>query len=77
MSFILDALKKSEIERQEQAGPSVAHVREAQPDPRRPLWIAAIAGLLIVNFIALLIFAFRSPGEPETPSVANDAVEQA
>lgn len=77
MSFILDALKKSEIERQEQAGPSVAHIREAQPDARRTLWIAAIAGLLIVNFIALLIFAFRSPGEQETPSVAKDAVEQA
>lgn len=64
MSFILDALKKSEIERQEQAGPSVAHVREGQPDSQRPLWIAGVAGLLVVNLVALLFFAFRSPAEP-------------
>ncbi|MGH8495450.1 MAG: general secretion pathway protein GspB [Gammaproteobacteria bacterium] len=73
MSFILDALKKSEIERQEQAGPSVAHVREGQPDSRRPLWIAGIAGLLAVNLIVLLFFAFRSPAAPEPAAPETEA----
>lgn len=59
MSFILDALKKSEIERQEQAGPSVSHVREARPERRRPLWIAAIAALLAVNIVVVMYFALR------------------
>ncbi|CAN5139761.1 hypothetical protein BH24PSE2_BH24PSE2_04890 [soil metagenome] len=75
MSFILDALKKSEIERQEQAGPSVAHVREAAPETRRPLWVAAIAALLVINLIALLIFALRSPAESPA-SAAVDAADE-
>ncbi|HUO83462.1 MAG TPA: general secretion pathway protein GspB [Gammaproteobacteria bacterium] len=71
MSFILDALKKSEIERQEQAGPSVSHVREARSEGRRPVWIAAIAALLAINILVITFFAFRNDGGAR---VSPDAV---
>jgi general secretion pathway protein B len=49
MSFILDALKKSESDRQRQNGPALFEVRVAPPRTRLPLWAIAIAGLLVVN----------------------------
>jgi general secretion pathway protein B len=59
MSFILDALKKSENERQRQVGPSLADVpiRRARTD--RPWWAVAVAGLLVVNLGVLLIVLTR------------------
>ena len=38
MSFILDALKKSESERNRQTGPTLLEVRVAPPRSRLPLW---------------------------------------
>jgi len=53
MSFILDALKKSENERHLQSGPSFADVKSAAPAARLPkLWIA-IGLLLAINVIVL------------------------
>lgn len=49
MSFILDALKKSESERQRQTGPALFEVRIAPPRPRFPLWAILVAALLAVN----------------------------
>jgi general secretion pathway protein B len=49
MSFILDALKKSESDRQRQSGPALFEVRVAPPRTRLPLWAIAIAALLVVN----------------------------
>jgi general secretion pathway protein B len=78
MSFILDALKKSEIERQEQAGPSVSHVREARPERRRPLWIAAIAALLAVNIVVVMYFALRGDdGARESPEAVQASAPRA
>jgi len=78
MSFILDALKKSEIERQEQAGPSVSHVREARPEHRRPLWIAAIAALLALNILVVMYFALRGDdGARESPEAVEASTPRA
>jgi len=49
MSFILDALKKSESDRQRQSGPALFEVKVAAPRTRLPLWAIAIALLLAVN----------------------------
>jgi general secretion pathway protein B len=49
MSFILDALKKSESDRQRQNGPALFEVRVAPPRTRLPMWAIAIALLLVVN----------------------------
>ena len=42
MSFILDALRKSEIERQRQSGPSMAEFPVAREDRRLPIALIAI-----------------------------------
>jgi general secretion pathway protein B len=64
MSFILDALKKSETERQRQAIPGLM---DAPPAPRRPrfaLWAAALGALLVVNVAVLGVVLTRgsAPG---------------
>jgi general secretion pathway protein B len=50
MSFILDALKKSESERQRQSGPALLEARIVRPSRRPPLWAVTIGLLLLVNF---------------------------
>jgi hypothetical protein len=53
MSFILDALKKSENERQRQGGPALFEVKVAAPPPRFPVWAIALGALLAVNLLVL------------------------
>ena len=60
MSFILDALKKSEAERQRQAGPALLEMRVVAPRRRWPLWALVVGVLLVVNVLALTWFALRS-----------------
>ena len=49
MSFILDALKKSERARQKQIGPSLFEVKIAAPRRALPGWAVALGVLLAVN----------------------------
>ena len=49
MSFILDALKKSESDRQRQSGPALFEVKVAPPRSGLPGWALAIVALLVVN----------------------------
>lgn len=49
MSFILDALKKSERARQKQAGPSLFEVKIAAPRRALPGWAVALGALLAIN----------------------------
>jgi general secretion pathway protein B len=67
MSFILDALKKSENERQRQVGPSLADVRVVRRNTERPWWVIAVAALLVVNLGVLLVVLIRGWNtKPET-----------
>ncbi len=59
MSFILDALRKSELERQRQSGPSIAELPIARDDRRLPWALFAIGLLLAVNVGVLLFFLLR------------------
>jgi len=61
MSFILDALKKAEAERQRQTGPTLLEVRVAPPRRRFPLWTLVIGALLVINILVLLAFVLRRP----------------
>jgi general secretion pathway protein B len=65
MSFILDALRKSEIERQRQSGPSIAEFPIARADRRLPVALIAIGFLLAINLAIVLFFLLRDSGEPE------------
>jgi general secretion pathway protein B len=60
MSFILDALKKSELERQRQTIPGLMDAGPPERRPRFPLWAVALVVLLGVNLAVLLIVLLRS-----------------
>jgi general secretion pathway protein B len=65
MSFILDALKKSENERQKQAGPALFEVKVAPPPRRFPAWAVVVGVLLGVNLMVLIaVLLMRDRQDP-------------
>src|SRR6185437_8171616 len=72
MSFILDALKKSEIERQRQTVPGLMDTRSPTRRNRLPLWAVALGALLVVNLLALtwVLMHRRSSAPAPGPAVA-------
>lgn len=73
MSFILDALRKSEIERQRQSGPSIAELPVAREDRRLPIALVAIGVLLAVNVGVLLFFLLRDGSGTTAPASGTAA----
>jgi general secretion pathway protein B len=74
MSFILDALRKSEHERQRHTGPSIAELPVIRATSRYPLALVAIGALLAINLGVLLFWLLNSDG-PEVlrePPVAAE-----
>ena len=66
MSYILDALKKSESERQNQDLPNInaVHQRpELHPQKKRRIWLLAIPAALILNIVGFWFLWDRSPSE--------------
>ena len=74
MSFILEALKRSENERQRKIGPSLADVQVRAQRSEKPWWALAVAGLLLVNLAVLLIVLLRDDA-PAAPVQQNTAVQ--
>jgi|TARA_B110000116_G_scaffold271696_1_gene293262 general secretion pathway protein B len=71
MSFILDALKKSETERQQQNAPGFATIPQRDNDRAPSKWIWLVFGLLGINLIVLAgIYLWSEPQSTETVSVA-------
>jgi general secretion pathway protein B len=60
MSFILDALKKSENARQRQIGPAVAELPRRRRQSERPVWAFVVVGLLLVNIGVLALVLARN-----------------
>ncbi|MGH8217812.1 MAG: general secretion pathway protein GspB [Steroidobacteraceae bacterium] len=80
MSFILDALKKSESERQRQSGPALFEVKIAPPRSRFAVWGAAIAALLVINFFVVGFWLWRgsaSRAAPSAPAEQTGAISAA
>lgn len=77
MSFILDALKKSETDRQQRGSAEFAKVPTGSGPARAPNWLLVLGVLLAINLLVLLGLWFRSSAEPEIlrPAIvaANDA----
>ena len=65
MSFILDALKKSETDRQRQTGPALFEVKVAQPKAGFPVWAIAIVVLLVINMVIVGWLLLRRPSKSE------------
>ncbi|MDH3612494.1 MAG: general secretion pathway protein GspB [Gammaproteobacteria bacterium] len=72
MSFILDALKKSETERQEQAGAEFANVPSSSGNHQSFKWLWILALLLAVN-IAFLLGILLRPDKSTEDVAALDA----
>jgi len=70
MSFILDALRKSEHERQRQTGPALVEVPVAAPKPRTNTWATAAIALLVVNLVAIGVLLIVRSGDapPDAPA---------
>jgi general secretion pathway protein B len=80
MSFILDALKKSELERQRQSIPGLMDSRTPGVRARFPLWGIALVVLLGINLVALLVVLMRSGAPPASalhPTAASTAARSA
>lgn len=71
MSFILDALKKSETDRQQQSSAEFAGVPTGGDSAGVPRWLWVLGMLLAINLLVLLALFFRPdatrPSLPATP----------
>ncbi|NNF41053.1 MAG: GspB domain-containing protein [Woeseiaceae bacterium] len=73
MSFILDALKKSETDRQQQGSGEFAGVPTSRDAARVPGWLWALGLLLAVNFAVLLGLLLRPAAVAPVPSSSVSA----
>jgi len=71
MSFILDALKKSESERRSQQDSGFASVPIADSRARNPVWLWVVAALLLINVVVLTGLLLRSNGSDSASSSAD------
>ena len=71
MSFILDALKKSEAERQRNHGPGLAEVTYGPRRGAPPWWLIGLVVLLLVIVALLILVLFRVERVPTTPVVVQ------
>jgi general secretion pathway protein B len=75
MSFILDALKKSENERQEQAETEFATVPSSPAAPAAPRWLWILGGLLTINIVVVLGLMLRPDPQPTAATASAPAAE--
>ena len=72
MSFILDALRKSETERQRQSGPGLVEAGYRPPAGRRGVWLPVLVVVLLAN-MALMFSLWQRGADPATPAAATPA----
>jgi len=79
MSFILDALRKSDAERQRAVTPGLADVRYATPRARRSIWLPILVVVLAANGVFMAVKWYGLGNEPAVPeavvAVPEPAVE--
>jgi len=78
MSFILDALRKSEHERQRQTGPAMVEAAVAPPKPQPNRWATAAIALLLLNLVAVgVVLLWKSRDEPAAVVASSPAAAAA
>ena len=74
MSFILDALKKSETDRQQQSGAEFTGVPTSPQPPAVPRWLWFVGLLLAVNLAVLIGLLIRpNPNTPQQTSPSGES----
>ena len=76
MSFILDALRKSEHERQRSATPGLSQVPAATPQPHTPPWALAVMSVLVAAVLALGAAWWQSSRAPVEVAASAPTVER-
>jgi len=73
MSFILDALKKSELERQRQTEPGLMDAGSVRRRSGLPVWAVLLGLLLSINIVVLLVMLMRNGAHTarSTPSAGT------
>jgi len=69
VSFILDALKKSESDRQRQNSPDISDVPLGTRQSGTPRWLLPLIGLLLVNLTVLVIVLIKPSNVVEPSAV--------
>ena len=64
MSFILDALKKSEQERERSQTPGVVGLPYGRAPRGKPWWLIIVVGMLVLNCVLLLAMWLRKEATP-------------
>ncbi len=85
MSFILDALKKSETDRQQQGSAEFASVPVSSAGDGPPAWLWVLGALLLVNLVVVAGLLMRptaepvveAPEQPAAAAVSTTAAEPA
>jgi len=77
MSFILDALRKSEHARERRALPGLVDLPVSRATPSRLPWILGGVGALLLVNIAVLVWVLARPSSPATSPVTSPAVATA
>jgi general secretion pathway protein B len=77
MSFILDALKKSDSERQGQNTPGIADVPHVIQRTSQPVWVWALSALLLVNVVVLIIVLLRPASMSRQAPPASESTSAA
>ena len=75
MSFILDALRKSETDRQRQSVPGLVDAGFRPPARRRGIWVPVLVLVLVANLVLMGVFWLRRNAGPaaEAAVSASDA----
>lgn len=76
MSFILDALRKSEHERQRSAVPGLSQVPLATPQPQLPRWALAVMAVLAASLLVLGGAWWQSTRAPAQVAATPPTVER-
>ncbi|MGD9842859.1 MAG: general secretion pathway protein GspB [Steroidobacteraceae bacterium] len=71
MSFILDALKKSERERELHQTPSAVEITYGRQPRGKPWWLWLVIGLLVFNCVLLSVLWLRSSNTPVPVEVSE------
>ncbi|MBN1240036.1 MAG: general secretion pathway protein GspB [Gammaproteobacteria bacterium] len=66
MSFILDALRKSESERQQDTRPSIARIPDAVPPRRLPAWALGTMAVLSLGVVGLGVAWWQTARPPSS-----------
>jgi general secretion pathway protein B len=76
VSFILDALRKSEHERQRSATPGLSQVPLATPEPQTPRWALAVMAVLVATVLVLGAAWWQSERAPAEVAAVAPTVER-